>query len=159
MESLVVNSVEFDDEFVRHVPGWDDAPVPPCFGGDPRGLAFCCDPRYPLAYEFKCQRARLLEEIGITEEEHIRIKQLFSKEHDWDDERVCFKSLSFCCLRRHGCPNRDPVIAEKCGSMEEYYRKKRLLALKILKMARNKEKVQPYIEHEEAVLRELGLIE
>ena len=142
----------FDNSCIRTVPGWEKAPVPICFGGDPRALTFCCDPGYPLAYEQKCSRSKMLREIGLSEEDYLDLKREFAKEMGWDDERVCFNSLSFCCLRRNGCPRRDEAVRDLCGSFEDYFLKKRVLALKILKAAKNKEKVEPYIKYEEDVL-------
>ncbi|MHC1584778.1 MAG: hypothetical protein ACXQS7_00730 [Candidatus Syntropharchaeia archaeon] len=142
-------------ENTRNVPGWEKAPIPPCFGGDPRGLTFCCNPNYPLAYGWKCRRKDVLREIGLSEEDHLRIKYEFTREFGWDDERVCFGSLAFCCMRKNGCPRRDEAIAEKEGSFESYFIKKRILALRLLKEARNRDKVKRYIEFEERCLKNL----
>lgn len=144
------NELLFNPQMVRDLPGWKNAPVPPCFGGDPRGLTFCCDPRYPLAYAYKCRRKEVLEAIGLTDEELIKIKQEFSREKGWDNEMVCFKSLAFCCMRRSGCFNRDPVIAMICGSYEDYYSKKRELAIRILERARNSEYCKRFIDYEKS---------
>jgi predicted metal-binding transcription factor (methanogenesis marker protein 9) len=145
----------FPKSLIRNVPGWDDAPVPLCFGGDVRAITFCCDPRYPLAFESKCIRHAVLERIGLSEEEYIEIKGEFSDEFGWADERVCFRSLSFCCLRGHGCPRRDEVVFGKCGSFDDYFLKKRLLSVRLLSEARNKELVEPYIVHEKEKLKGL----
>ncbi|HDM37034.1 MAG TPA: hypothetical protein ENG09_07340 [Candidatus Syntrophoarchaeum butanivorans] len=139
----------FDPRMVRDVPGWKNAAVPPCFGGDPRGLTFCCDPRYPLTFADKCRRKELLEKIGLTDEELIEIKLEFSRENGWDTDWVCFKSLAFCCMRKNGCYNRDQAIAKICGSLEDYFSKKRELAIKILKSARNRAYCDKFIQYEE----------
>ncbi|MCW7076721.1 MAG: hypothetical protein ACXQTJ_04515 [Candidatus Syntropharchaeales archaeon] len=143
------NEPLFDPQMVRDVPGWKNAAVPPCFGGDPRGLTFCCDPRYPLAYADKCRRKEVLEAVGLTDEELIEIKLEFSRENNWDNDWVCFKSLAFCCMRRSGCYNRDQAIAKVCGSFEAYFSKKRELAIRILKKARNRDYCDKFIAYEE----------
>lgn len=141
-----------DDSRIRSVPGWKKAPVPLCSGGDLRALTFCCDPNYPLTYEQKCIRRKVLEDIGLSDEEFLDIKKKFTEEMGWADERVCFGSLAFCCLRRRGCPNRDPAIKDVCGSFGDYFIKKRVLALRLLKAAKNQKKVEPYIKYEESDL-------
>ena len=139
----------FDPRFIRDVPGWSTAPVPVCFGGDPRGLAFCCDPNYSLAFADKCKRHAVLDKIGLSEEELLAIKRSFSRDHGLDHDVVCFKSLAFCCLRRRGCQYRDFAIVELLdGDLERYFRLKRLLAQKILEAAENQEFVKQYLEEE-----------
>ena len=53
--------------------GWDDAPAHVCRGGDARGLAFCCPPVKPCPVHMK------LEEIGLSPQEFVNIKQNFAK--------------------------------------------------------------------------------
>lgn len=136
----------------RMVPGWKFAPVPICFGGDLRAIAFCCHPGYPLTFSFKCGLPKALEELGITKEEYIELKDKFSKEHDWDSELTCFKSLSYCCMRRGGCVGgRDLALSSKYKdeeAYEKYFALKRKLCVEILKKARNKEKVKELLEYE-----------
>jgi len=144
----------FDNSRIRTVPGWENAPVPLCFGGDPRALTFCCDPRYPLAYEQKCIRKKVLEDIGLSEEEYLDIKRRFTEEMGWGSENVCFNSLAFCCLRRNGCPRRDEVVKDICGSLKDYFTKKRILAIELLKAAKNRDDIASYIEYEEKMLKE-----
>ena len=137
----------YDPRFIRQVPGWENAPVPVCFGGDPRGLTFCCDPHYPLAFADKCRRHAVLEMIGLSEEALLTIKKAFSQEHGLDHEGVCFNSLAFCCLRRRGCMYRDRAIIELLdGDLERYFKLKRLLAKQILEAAENQEYVKAYLE-------------
>ncbi|MDY6864893.1 MAG: methanogenesis marker 9 domain-containing protein [Halobacteriota archaeon] len=142
----------FDPELIRAVPGWKDAPVPLCHGGDPRALTFCCDPRYALTHEERCSVIRTLDDIGLSKEEYIKIKEEFTEEMGWSNDRTCFGSLVFCCLRSKGCYRRDPEVSRLCEDFEDYYKKKRVLALRILKSARNRELVEPYIKHEEDAL-------
>jgi predicted metal-binding transcription factor (methanogenesis marker protein 9) len=148
----------FDERNIRNLPGWKFAPVPICFGGDVRALAFCCHPLYNLTHSAICRRKATLEKIGLTEDEFIQIKDAFSKLHNWDDPRVCFKSLSYCCMRRDGCPNtRDYVLYELYGNsstpwptiQQEYFSRKRLLSIEILKAAKNKALVKPFLNFEE----------
>lgn len=144
----------FDPNLIRNLPGWKQAPVPICFGGDVRALTWCCHPNYPLTFSSHCRRKVTLDKIGMTEDEFIQIKDEFSKEFDLDDDRVCFKSLSYCCMRRGGCPGeRDKVLREKFGKdkpweeiLEKYFSIKKVLAKRILEKARNKELVKPYLE-------------
>ena len=144
----------FDPTLIRNLPGWKNAPVPVCFGGDIRALTWCCHPAYALTFSSHCRRKEALDKIGMSEEEYVKIKDEFSKEFDLDDDRVCFKSLSYCCMRRGGCPGeRDKVLIEKFGdgkswedAMEKYFRIKKKLAIRILEKAKNQKLVEPYLE-------------
>lgn len=147
----------FDEKNTRNLPGWKFAPVPICFGGDFRALAFCCHPHFSLTHSSICRRNATLKKIDLTEEEYIQIKDAFSKQHNWDDPRVCFKSLSYCCMRRDGCPNtRDYILYELYGGnstpwpiiQQEYFSRKRLLSIEILKSAGKKALLQPFLEFE-----------
>jgi len=147
-----------DEAKTRNLPGWKNAPVPICFGGDFRGLAFCCHPGYGLTHSAICRRSKILEKIGLSEEEYVKIKDAFSKKVGWDDPRVCFKSISYCCMRRNGCPHtRDDALYERYGEgqstpwekiQKEYFSRKRLLCMEILEAAKNKELVKPYLKFE-----------
>ncbi len=144
----------FDPKLIRNLPGWKTAPVPVCFGGDVRALSWCCHPDYSLTFSYHCKRKKALELIGMTEEEYCKIKDEFSKEFGLDDSRVCFKSLSYCCMRRGGCPGeRDNVLKDKFGKtkpweevLKQYFSIKKILAIRILEKAKNKEFVAPYLE-------------
>ncbi len=147
-----------DEKKIRNLPGWKFAPVPICFGGDIRALAFCCHPGFNLTHSAICQRRFALEKVGLSEAEYVKIKDDFSKKVNWEDPRVCFKSLAYCCMRRDGCPNtRDFVLYELYGDastpweviQKEYFSKKRLLSIELLKHAKNKDIVKPYLEFEE----------
>ena len=142
---------------LRNVPGWEDAPVPLCFGGDLRALTFCCSPYYPLTFSSHCQRKNVLEKIGMTEKEFVKIKNEFSQEHGWDDKRVCFGSISYCCMRRGGCPSgRDHALIERYGKnpgdglndeiLGKYFKLKKELAKKILEKAKNKDLVKDLLD-------------
>lgn len=146
---------------IRDVPGWSMAPVPICFGGDYRALTFCCHPAYPLTFSTHCRRKLILDEIGMTEEEYIRIKDEFADEFDLWDDSVCFKSLSYCCMRRGGCPgNRDSVLIKKYGNgtedrltdhiLSQYFQMKKKLTLRILKRAKIQDLVKAYIDELES---------
>ncbi|MFA5100676.1 MAG: ARMT1-like domain-containing protein, partial [Candidatus Omnitrophota bacterium] len=134
--------------YTRDVPGWEHCPIPICQGGDYRGLTFCC--------KYDCpDRNRALEEIGLSPQEFIRIKDGFSKEMQWDagpEKGLCWGSLSYCCLRmRRGCEDRDAFIRERYAGSEteclrEYFKRKRLLARLLLEAAHNKALVRPCIE-------------
>ncbi|MFX1296410.1 MAG: methanogenesis marker 9 domain-containing protein [Promethearchaeota archaeon] len=139
------------------MPGWKFAPVPICFGGDIRALTFCCHPDFNLTHSSICKRKFALKHIGLSEVEYVKIKNAFSKRNNWDDKRVCFKSLSYCCMRRNGCPNkRDFVLYELYGNekiywediQKEYFSRKRLLCIELLKNGRNKEFISPFLEFE-----------
>jgi predicted metal-binding transcription factor (methanogenesis marker protein 9) len=146
-----------DEQLLRDVPGWSKAPVPACYGGDPRSLTFCCHPGYPLTFSFKCRRDALLKEVGLTKDEFVKIKDEFAKKNNWNDERVCFKNLSYCCMRRGGCPGgRDHVLKDLYkkkgrnwdGILEQYFSRKRELSLLLLKASTNQELVKPFIDAE-----------
>ena len=49
--------------------------------------------------------------------EFIKIKDEFSKQNKWDSEFVCFRSLSYCCMRRNGCSRRDIALLERYPNM------------------------------------------
>ncbi|MBD3230509.1 MAG: hypothetical protein GF329_20185 [Candidatus Lokiarchaeota archaeon] len=141
---------------MRNVPGWRNAPVPACYGGDYRSLTFCCHPGYNLTFSFKCMRDKLLKEIGLSKERFVEIKDQFSKEHNWDAPTLCFRSLSYCCMRRGGCPgDRDNVLKALYpndnfdDTLREYFKRKRLLAIRLLKAAKRQNLVKPYIVFEE----------
>ncbi|NHI93879.1 MAG: methanogenesis marker 9 domain-containing protein [Candidatus Lokiarchaeota archaeon] len=149
--------MKINPQLLRNVPGWENAPVPICFGGDYRALTFCCHPHYPLTFSSHCKRKEILDEIGMTEKEYIKIKMEFSKKYGWDDERVCFGSISYCCMRRGGCPGgRDHALIERYGNhqkelltddvLEKYFKLKKELAKIILQKAKNKDLVKDYID-------------
>jgi tRNA-dihydrouridine synthase B len=130
---------ELDPDKLRDLPGWEkNAPVPLCMGGDYRALTFCCKPGYSLTFGFKCRRDKKLEELGLDPEEFIRIKEAFSRENNWDSDLVCFGSLSYCCMRRNGCPKRDYALFERYPNMSLdkimtiYFQKKKELSKRIL---------------------------
>ncbi len=141
---------------LRDLPGWEEnAPVPICMGGDYRALTFCCKPGFSLTFAYKCRRDEILEEIGLTPEEFINIKDEFSEENDWESEIVCFGSISYCCMRTGGCPRRDVALDERYPGrpIEEilklYFQKKRELSKKILESVNNpdgKKKVKRYLD-------------
>ena len=139
-------------ERLRDLPGWNDAPIPICMGGDYRALSWCCKPGYALTYGFKCRRDQKLKEIGMTAEDFIRIKEEFSKVHNWDSAFTCYGSLSYCCMRQGGCHRRDPGLLARYPDLKfdeilmEYYSLKKELAQLLLKNAQNQEVVQDYLE-------------
>ncbi|MHA1611457.1 MAG: hypothetical protein ACTSVZ_03580 [Promethearchaeota archaeon] len=141
-----------DPQYLRDVPGWFNAPVPVCMGGDYRALSFCCKPGSSLTFGYKCRRDERLMEIGMTPEEFIRIKQEYSTEHDWDSKHPCFGSISYCCMRQSGCSHRDAALKERYPeksykeALEEYFRLKKILAKEILQQAKNKEVVVPFLD-------------
>ncbi|MHA1669377.1 MAG: hypothetical protein ACTSV5_02240 [Promethearchaeota archaeon] len=146
--------LDIDPDKLRDLPGWKGAPIHICMDADYRGLTFCCKPGYSLTFGFKCKRDEILDEINLSPEEFIRVKEKFSEENNWDSDVVCFGSLSYCCMRRGGCPRRDLALVDRYPNttkeeiMEIYYTKKRELALRILKAVNNhegKEKVKPFI--------------
>lgn len=145
-----------EEDKLRNIPGWEfNAPVPICMGGDYRALTFCCKPGYSLTFGFKCRRDKVLNELNLSTKEFIKIKENFSKENDWDSDLVCFGSMSYCCMRRGGCPRRDVALSIRypTKSQEEfmkiYFQKKKELSKRILESIKNyegKEKVKPYLD-------------
>ncbi|MHA1913135.1 MAG: methanogenesis marker 9 domain-containing protein [Promethearchaeota archaeon] len=145
-----------EEDKLRDIPGWEkNAPVPVCMGGDYRALTFCCKPGHSLTFGFKCMRDEKLEELGISAEEFIKIKEDFSKENDWESEVTCFGSISYCCMRRGGCPRRDVALAKRYPGMpieeimELYFQKKKELSRRILESIKNqkgREKIKAYID-------------
>ena len=134
------------EDNIRDIPGWEKiAPVPICMGGDFRALTFCCKPGYSLTFAFKCKRDEKLKELGISPEKFMKIKEKFSKEHEWDSDVVCFGSLSYCCMRRGGCPNRDYALSLRYPDkshqemMKTYFQKKKELSKIILEAVQDPE--------------------
>ena len=145
---------EIDPEKIREISGWSNAPIHICMDADYRGLTFCCKPGHSLTYGFKCKRDSTLKELGLSPEEFIRIKEEFSKENNWDSEVVCFGSISYCCMRRGGCPRRDIALSKRYPNMplEEimkiYFQKKKELSKRILECIEDpegKKKVKPLL--------------
>jgi len=149
-------------KMTRDVPGWDYAPVPICHGGDYRALTFCCHPGYPLTFSDACSREEALDEIGLSESRYVEVKEWFSDVVGWRSELVCFGSLSYCCMRRRGCPGgRDYALVRLYGrpferALEEYFLRKRVLAVHLLREASRPELVEGLIELEVSSLKRLG---
>lgn len=148
--------VDLDPEKIRDIPGWEEnAPVPICMGGDCRALTFCCKPGYSLTFGFKCRRDIILKEIELSPEEFMEIKEQFSEDNDWDSDVVCFGSISYCCMRRGGCPRRDIALLmrypnlTKDNLMKIYFQKKKELSKRILENIKDpegKKKVKAYLD-------------
>ncbi|MEJ2250094.1 MAG: hypothetical protein P8Y70_02630 [Candidatus Lokiarchaeota archaeon] len=148
--------LDLDKDKLRDLPGWElNAPVPICMDGDYRALTFCCKPGYSLTFGSKCKRDGVLNELGLSSKKFIEIKEKFSKENNWDSKIVCFGSITYCCMRRGGCPRRDVALKQRYPKlsrqefMEVYFRKKKELAKRILSSIDNpngKENVKPYLK-------------
>jgi predicted metal-binding transcription factor (methanogenesis marker protein 9) len=148
--------LELEEDKLRDLPGWEKvAPIPICMGGDYRALTFCCKPGYSLTFGFKCRRDKRLKELGMSSEEFIKIKENFSEENNWDSDIVCFGSISYCCMRRGGCPRRDMALHLRYPNMSQeefmqlYFQKKKELSKRILESIQNpegKEKVKKLLE-------------
>jgi len=148
--------LDLEEDKVRDLSGWKkDAPIPICMGGDYRALTFCCKPGFSLTFGFKCNRDNILRELKLTPEELIHIKEQFSKENNWDSELVCFGSISYCCMRRGGCPKRDLALTIRYPNltkeefMKIYFQKKKELSQRILESIIDQEaktKVKPFLE-------------
>lgn len=140
-------------DLLRDIPGWKDAPVPICMGGDYRALTWCCKPGLPLTFASKCKRDQKLKEIGLSSDEFIRIKEEFSEKHNWNSDFTCYGSLSYCCMRQGGCYRRDPALLQRylgkdfSEILKIYYALKKNLAQLLLKNAKNHQVVQDYLEH------------
>ena len=91
----------------------------------------------------------------MSAEEFIRIKEEFSKKHNWDSDFTCYGSLSYCCMRQGGCYRRDPGLAIRYPNMsypeilKEYYTLKKELAQLLLKNVKNQIAVKDFIELED----------
>jgi predicted metal-binding transcription factor (methanogenesis marker protein 9) len=146
--------LHIDSDNFRDLPGWKDAPIPICMGGDYRALTFCCKPGFSLTFAFKCRRDEVLRELNISAEDFIKIKEEFSKENNWDSKIVCFGSISYCCMRRNGCPRRDVALKQRYPKksveefMEIYFKKKKELSKKILESVKDpkaRKRIEPYL--------------
>lgn len=149
--------LDLEEDKLRDLPGWEKyAPVPICMGGDYRALTFCCKPGYSLTFGFKCKRDIALSELGLSKQEFIKIKEEFSKEQNWSSDLVCFGSISYCCMRRGGCPRRDLALKRRYSNMDQeerlkqYFEKKKELAKRILenvKDPKGKKLVEPLLDY------------
>ncbi len=112
-------------------------------GGDYRALTFCCKPGYSLTFGFKCKRDQTLAELGLSQEDFIKIKEEFSKENRWDSDKVCFGSMAYCCMRSGGCERRDLSLKRRYPNLELqeimklYFKKKKELAKRILEYVKD----------------------
>lgn len=102
---------------------WENAPSHICRGGDKRGLAFCCPPGKP------CPIMGTLDEVGLTPEEYIGIKNKFAKETRLGEGvGTCFGSLVWCCKPSKPCPLRDMTLKNINMTHDEYLDLKRQLS-------------------------------
>ena len=102
---------------------WDDAPSHICRGGDVRGLAFCCPPVKP------CPIMNALNEVGLTPEEYMSIKEDFGKRTRLGEGAgTCFGSLVYCCKSSKPCPLRDMTLRNIGMSHDEYLTLKKQLS-------------------------------
>ena len=148
--------VSIDQDKLRDIIGWkNNAPIPVCMGGDYRALTFCCKPGFSLTFGFKCKRDETLRELKLSQEEFIKIKEQFSEENNWKSDIVCFGSISYCCMRRGGCPRRDTALEirypekNKEEIMKIYFEKKKELSKRVLESIKDpesKEKVKQYLD-------------
>lgn len=136
-----------DSDKTRKMPGWEDAPIPVCYGGDARALAFCCKYIHPMPPGYECTRDEKLAEIGLSRERFIEIKEQFSRGNEpaWDAESTCYGSLAYCCMRSGGCVGRDAALQKAYpgldfeAALNEYFSQKKKLAELITKAAENGE--------------------
>ncbi len=102
---------------------WENAPSHVCRGGDKRGLAFCCPPVKP------CPIMEKLDEVGLTPEEYIEIKNKFAKETRLGEGAgTCFGSLVWCCKPSKPCPLRDMTLKNINMTHDEYLDLKKQLS-------------------------------
>lgn len=155
--------IELEEDKLRDLPGWEsDAPVPICMKGDYRALTFCCKPGYSLTFGYKCKRDKALAELNLSQRDFVKIKENFSQKYGWDSDVVCFGSLSYCCMRRDGCPRRDSALENKYPEMtpEErlkfYFQKKKELSQLILEtVLKNASNLEPDVKKRIKQLLEL----
>lgn len=106
---------------------WENAPSHICRGGDVRGLAFCCPPVKP------CPILNALNEVGITPQEYIEIKNKYAKETRLGEgPGTCFGSLVWCCKPSKPCPLRDMSMRSIDMSVDEYLTLKKQMAEEIV---------------------------
>lgn len=102
---------------------WENAPSHICRGGDKRGLAFCCPPVKP------CPIMGALDEVGLTPEEYMEIKNKFADETRLGEGAgTCFGSLVWCCKPSKPCPLRDMTLRNINMSHDEYLDLKKQLS-------------------------------
>lgn len=134
----------------REMPGWEDAPIPVCFGGDAPALTFCCREVHAMPPGFECTRDEKLAEVGLSPQEFVELKELFSRNNTptWEADETCHGSLAYCCMRSGGCPPRDSALRKKYPGREweeiltEYFQSKKKLSSLIVSAAEQKKREQ-----------------
>ncbi|MDR3291839.1 MAG: methanogenesis marker 9 domain-containing protein [Methanobrevibacter sp.] len=117
---------------------WENAPSHICRGGDVRALAFCCPPVKP------CPVLHALEDVDITPQEYISIKNEFGKNTRLGEGAgTCFGSLVWCCKSSKPCPLRDNVMRNIGMDENEYLALKKQLSDKLVN---NKHDVEKNLE-------------
>jgi len=120
---------------------WENAPSHICRGGDIRALAFCCPPIKP------CPVLHALEDVKITPQEYISIKEEFGKNTRLGEGRgTCFGSLVWCCKSSKPCPLRDTVMRKIGMDEDEYLTLKKQLSDKLLSKENNQDETAKHIE-------------
>ena len=106
---------------------WEDAPSHICWGGDKRGLAFCCPPVKPSP------KLNALDEVNLTPQEYIDIKTEFAKETKLGEGTgTCFGSLVWCCKPSKPCPLRDITLKNIGMTLDEYLDLKKELSERLV---------------------------
>ncbi|MDR3223399.1 MAG: methanogenesis marker 9 domain-containing protein [Methanobrevibacter sp.] len=106
---------------------WENAPSHICRGGDVRALAFCCPPIKP------CPVLHALEDVDITPQEYISIKNEFGKNTRLGEGAgTCFGSLVWCCKSSKPCPLRDNLMRNIGMDEKEYLTLKKQLSDKLV---------------------------
>ncbi|MDR2873173.1 MAG: methanogenesis marker 9 domain-containing protein [Methanobrevibacter sp.] len=119
---------------------WENAPSHICRGGDVRALAFCCPPVKP------CPVLHALEDINITPQEYISIKDEFGKNTRLGEGAgTCFGSLVWCCKSSKSCPLRDNVMRNIGMDEDEYLTLKKELSEKLIN-TKKEDKTQENVE-------------
>jgi putative methanogenesis marker domain 9 len=119
---------------------WENAPSHICRGGDVRALAFCCPPIKP------CPVLHALEEVNITPQEYIAIKDEFAKNTRLGEGAgTCFGSLVWCCKSSKPCPLRDNIMRNIDMDENEYLTLKKELSERLIN-AKKEDKTEENIE-------------
>ena len=83
-----------------------------CNGGKLKAIVFCCSTQKPCPF-----RDGALKILGIDKDTYEQVKRSYK---EYDDERLCYGNLAFCCPLDKKCKKRDEVLHDKDMSPRDY---------------------------------------
>jgi len=83
-----------------------------CNGGKLKAIVFCCSTQKPCPF-----RDGALKILGIDKDTYEQIKRSYK---EYEDDRLCYGNLAFCCPLDKKCKKRDEVLHDKDLSPRDY---------------------------------------